>query len=130
MSRQTSELMITVRAPECDEEELNELTQELRAEIENLNVDAVENVSLGPAKPGTKAMDWASVGQMVVTLAPTVIPPLFAVVKSWIERKPSTPVRIRIKVGKKTAQIEYDPTVTSTKDLDDLVRTLGRSVKK
>lgn len=67
---------------------------------------------------------------MVVTLAPAVLPPLFNLVKSWIERKPSTPVKIKIKVGKKTAQIEYDPTQTSLEELDKLVKSLTKSIKK
>jgi allophanate hydrolase subunit 1 len=50
--------------------------------------------------------------------------------KSWVERKPSTPVKIRVKVGKRTAQIEYDPTRTSPKELEALIKALSKSVKK
>jgi hypothetical protein len=67
---------------------------------------------------------------MAVTLAPAVIPPLFDLLKSWVERKPSTPVKIRVKVGKRTAQIEYDPTKTSAKELEALIKSLSKSMKK
>jgi hypothetical protein len=43
---------------------------------------------------------------MAVTLAPAIIPPLLDLLKSWVERNPSTPVKIKVKVGKRTAQIE------------------------
>jgi hypothetical protein len=58
-----------------------------------------------------------------------VVGPLFELLKSWVERKPSTPVKVRVKVGRRTAEIEYDPTRTSAKDLDALVKALNKSVK-
>jgi len=108
--------------------ELDELTRQLRTEINEINIDSVEQVSAGAAPEGTKAADFAAIGQMAVTLAPAIVSPLFDLLKSWVERKPSTPVKG--KVGKKTTQIEYDPTSTSAKDLEALVKAMGRSVNK
>jgi len=130
MTKTTHDLKLELVVEGGDTSEVDKLARELKMEIENLDIEAVENVSAGPVPEGAKAMDWLVVGQMVVTLAPTVIPPLFELLRSWIERKPSTPVKIRIKVGKKTAQIEYDPIRTSAKDLELLVKSLSKSVKK
>ena len=130
MPEESTEVVISLSLDQSDTGELDDLARQLRSEIEALNVDSIEEVSLGEAPTGTKALDWVSVGQMAVTLAPTVVPPLFALAKSWVERKPSTPVKIRIKAGKKTAEIEYDPTRTTAAELEALVKTLGRSVKK
>lgn len=113
-----------------DAEELDALTRELKAEIETLAVEAVQEVTTGNVPAGTKSADWAMIGQLIVTLTPSIIPPLIALLKSWVERKPSTPVKIRLKAGKKTAQIEYDPTKTNAKDLDLLVKALSKSMKK
>lgn len=113
-----------------DAEELDELTRELKAEIESLDVESVDGISAGRMPTGTKSTDWAMIGQLVVTLTPSVIPPLIALLKSWVERKPSTPVKIRLRAGKKTAQIEYDPTKTNAKDLDLLVKALSKSMRK
>jgi hypothetical protein len=130
MSEQTTELLIELALEGDDAAELDELTRQLRSEVAELDIDAVEQVSAGVAPPGTKAVDLAAIGQMAVTLAPAVIPPLFDLLKSWVERKPSTPVKIRVKVGKRTAQIEYDPTRTSPKELEALIKALSKSVKK
>jgi hypothetical protein len=129
MSENLSELLIELSLEGGDPSELDELTRQLRTEVEELNVDSVEEVSIGAAPEGTKAVDFMAIGQMAVTLAPTIVPPLFELLKSWVDRKPSTPVKIKVRVGRKTAQIEYDPTRTSAKDLDDLVKALGRSIK-
>ena len=124
MSKNPAELFIelSIEGGDGDPAELDELTRQLRAEVEELNVDAVEEVSAGAAPRGTKAADLSAIGQLAVTLAPTIVPPLFELLRSWVERKPSTPVKVTVRVGKKTTQIEYDPTHTSAKDL-------GRSSK-
>lgn len=130
MTKNFQDLYMTLSVDDASPSELDELTRELRMEIEGLNVESVDEISKGPIPEGAKAADWASIGQMVVTLAPTVIPPFFDLLKGWVDRKPSVPVKIRIKVGRKTAQIEYDPTKTTAKDLDILIKSLGKTMKK
>ncbi len=129
MSENSAELLIELSLEGGDLSELDELTRQLRAEVAELNVDSIQQVSEGMAPKGTKAVDMAAIGQMAISLAPTVVPPLFDLLKSWVERKPSTPIKVRVKVGRKTAEIEYDPTRTSAKDLDLLIKTLNKSLK-
>ena len=130
MTENSAELIIEVSLEGNDAAELDELTRQLRAEVRELEVDSVDQVIVGVAPEGTKAAELSALGQMAVTLAPAIIPPLFDLLKSWVERKPSTPVKVRVRLGKKTAQIEYDPTKTSAKDLEALIKTLNKSVKK
>jgi len=130
MSENTAELLIELSLDGGDNAELDELTRQLRAEVAELNVDSIQQVSQGAAPAGTKAVDMAAIGQMAVSLAPAVVPPLFDLLKSWVQRKPSTPVKVTVKVGRKTAEIEYDPTRTSAKDLELLIKSLNRSMKK
>ena len=130
MSESPAELFIELSLEGGDPSELDELTRQLRSEVEELDVDSVEEVSVGPAPEGTKAADFTAIGQMAVSLAPTIVPPLFELLKSWVERKPSTPVKVKVRVGRKTAEIEYDPTRTSSKDLDALIKALNKSAKK
>jgi len=130
MSENSAELLIELSLDGGDVTELDELTRQLRAEVADLNVDSIQQVSEGVVPKGTKAVDMAAIGQMAITLAPAIVPPLFGLLKSWVERKPSTPVKVTVRVGRKTAQIEYDPTRTSAKDLELLIKTLNHSIKK
>lgn len=130
MSENSAEVLIELLLADGDSVELDELTRQLRSEVQELDIDSLHEVSEGVAPAGTKGADLAAIGQMAISLAPAVIPPLFDLLKSWVERKPSTPVKVTVKVGRKTAQIEYDPTKTSAKDLDLLVKTLQKSMKK
>jgi hypothetical protein len=129
MSENTAEVLVELSLQDGDSVELDELTRQLRSEVQELDIESLHEVSEGVAPSGTKGVDMAAIGQMAISLAPSVIPPLFDLLKSWVERKPSTPVKVTVKVGRKTAQIEYDPTKTSAKDLDLLVKTLHKSMK-
>ena len=129
MSENPSTLIVALSVEGDDPVELDELTRQLREEVNELDVDSVEQVSAGPAPGGTKAVDMAVLGQLAVTLAPTLVPSLFDLLKSWVERKPSTPVKITVKSGRKSTQIEYDPASTSPREVEELVKALSQSMK-
>ncbi|MGE5250548.1 MAG: hypothetical protein ACM3QS_10080 [Bacteroidota bacterium] len=130
MDEKLPELFIELSLGDGDPAEVDELSRQLRSEIEELPVERVEDISLGNAPAGSKAADWAAIGQMAVTLAPSIIPPLFELLKSWTERRPATPVKVKVRVGKtRAAQIEYDPTTTSSEDLEMLLKALGKGLK-
>ena len=81
-----TQLVISVSLDDGDQTELQDLTSQLRSEVEQLYIDSVDNVSLGEKPGGTKGADWVAIGEMVVTLTPVVIPPLFALLKSWVKK--------------------------------------------
>src|SRR5512144_2853620 len=129
MSENTAEVLIELSLEGSDAVELDELTRQLRSEVQELDIDSLHEVSEGVAPAGTKGADFAAIGQMAISLAPSIVPPLFELLKSWVERKPSTPVKVTVKVGRKTAQIEYDPIRTTAKDLEAIMKALNKSVK-
>jgi hypothetical protein len=129
MSENTSTLFVNLSVEGSDPAEVDDLTRELARELNELNIEDVAQISEKSAPVGTKAFDMPALGQLAVTLAPSLVGPLFELLKSWVERKPSTPVKVRVKVGRRTAEIEYDPTRTSAKDLDALIKALNKSVK-
>ncbi len=55
--------------PEHDAEELAELTQRLRDELLELDVDAVEPATGGKAPEGAKGLELLAVGELVVRFA-------------------------------------------------------------
>lgn len=121
-------ISLSIEGEDGDPTELEKLTRRLRAEIKQLDVDAIKNVSQGRAPDGTKAgglVDW---GNLVVSLGPVVLPQLFGLLKSYIERQRSVPVKLTVKVGKN--KIEYDPAKISAEDLDNLIKSLSKPAKK
>ena len=128
---EVAKLLISLSLDDGDVEELHELSYQLKSEIEQLQINSVEMVSTEKKSEGVKGADFIVIGDFILKLTPVVIPALFTLLKSWVERKPSVPVKIKVKIGKnKTAQVEYDPTKTSAKEIEVLIKALSKSTKK
>lgn len=70
MNAQAADLELSIDAgPGADEEELERLARSLRAELLQLDVDAVEPAAAGPAPDGARAVEALMVGALVIRLA-------------------------------------------------------------
>lgn len=102
-----------VTGPESaeDDAELEQLALALRAEILELDaVSAVEQASAGPAPDGTRAVDVAAIGSLVVSIVPGVqaAAKVLEVVQRWLSRRaPSTPP-LRMTVRGNTIELVPD----------------------
>jgi hypothetical protein len=88
---------------ETDPGEIDRLTQSLREEILLVDeVDSVDAASAGPAPEGTRAVDIAAIGGLVVAAAPTVeaVGKIVRVIREWFARRtqaaPDTTLKMTI----------------------------------
>ena len=84
-----------------DQEELAQLGQRLRRDIQQLDVDAVEFVREGAAPAGAKG-DPITLASLAVSLAPVVLKSLFDLLQNWTARHNSTTVTIEMGSDKLT----------------------------
>ncbi len=91
--------MIRVVEDGADAERADQLAGHLREELLGLDVDDVTRAPGGEAPPGTRAVDVAAVGALLVTLggAAASINEIVAVVRGWLARG-STPRTVRIEM--------------------------------
>jgi hypothetical protein len=70
----------------ADQEELEQLTLQLRRELAELDVDSIELQRTGPAPPGARAVDVLALGTLVVTLVRSsgMLSAVVGVVQSWL----------------------------------------------
>jgi len=120
------ELVIALTLDDGDDEEVQSLTASLRSQIKKLDVWSVENVSAGNAPAESKSVDLKALGEIAVTLAPIIIPPLFDLLRAWVAQKPSTPMKLTVVFGP-DKYIEYDPTHISPAELEKLVKSYQSS---
>ncbi len=81
--------------PGADAEAGAEATRQLRRELLELDVDAVEQVPAGEPPPGTRAVDFAALGTMVVTVANSgVLSGVVAAARSWLARQPQRTIKL------------------------------------
>jgi hypothetical protein len=83
----------------ADDTRLDDLTRELRAELLELDLDEVRSRSAtGPPPAGARAVDAASVGQLVVALtsAGPLVAALGQVLTAWVRRHPDRSVELAV----------------------------------
>jgi len=95
-----AEVDVSVAEVGADAEQLEELTRALRAEILTLDVESVVPRSGGEAPPGTRGVDAAAVGALVVSVAPALgaVARLVTTVVDWL-RRGGTQRTVRLKIG-------------------------------
>ena len=109
---------------EIDDEELDRFTRQLRAEIEELDVESVDLVKEQTVPKGSKDAEAVTLGALAVTLLPVVVPKLLDFLQSWCVRKNSQTVKIKSQVGDRLVEVEFSPSTTSPTELQELVKAL------
>ena len=75
--------------PDGDAEEVAQATLQLRRELLDLDIDAVEVPGAGEPPPGSRAVDVATLGALVVNVAdPQLLAAVVAAVRSWLAGSP------------------------------------------
>jgi hypothetical protein len=99
MTDETAQVILNIDAgSEADTEELEELTQQLREELMELNVESVDLVRAGEEPVGAKVVEPVSWGTIVVTLlaAGGVVTTLINAIQSWLTRHEQRSIIIKI----------------------------------
>ena len=130
MEETPMELLLNVSLADGDPVELETLVRQLRDELAEVRSVIVNNAPGKSAPPGTKGVeDWA-VQFAIGALSSGAVTLVFELLKAWADRHQALPVKITVRVaGKDSAQVEYDPTKTSARQLEALVKTLKSSGK-
>jgi len=83
--------------PDADTEEVAEATAQLRRELLDLDVDAVELPPAGEPPPGTRAVELAALGALVVTVAQSqLLASVVAAVRSWLAISPRRSIKLEL----------------------------------
>ncbi|MFC0600218.1 hypothetical protein [Streptomyces palmae] len=92
----TDRIRLTVSGEsDVDQEELGELTAQLRRRLLELEVDDVRTVRRdGDVPEGAKPGELIAVGALAVSLAPAVLRPVVRLVETWIQNRPVRTVKI------------------------------------
>jgi hypothetical protein len=82
---------------DADAEDVAEATLQLRRELLDLDVDAVEVPRAGEPPPGARAVDLAAIGALVVTLGQSqLLTAVVAAVQSWLSRSPRRSIKLEL----------------------------------
>jgi hypothetical protein len=99
VNREIADLELSVDAgPGADQDELERLARNLRAELLELDVDAVEPAATGPAPEDARAVEALVVGALVVRFArdSETLSELVRTVRRWLGADQARSVRIEL----------------------------------
>jgi Effector Associated Constant Component 1 len=120
-------LAVEVAAPGADNEELDELTAQLREELLGLDVDDVVRAPGGPAPDGTRALDVAAIGALVVlaTQSADLVTSVLGTIHAWLSRRSEPGCSVRVTIGERTIEL----TSASTDQQERLVAEFIRATQ-
>lgn len=92
---------------DSDALEIDELTTKLRGELIQLDVDSVERPAVGAAPPGSKAVDVAALGTLVVGLANSAeaIKGVINSIRDWLTRQKQPQRSVKVQMGGDTLEL-------------------------
>ena len=116
-----AEFYIEVSAADVTDEELDRMTRQLLSELRETDVESAELVKAGNAPQGTKSGEALTMGSIMVSALPTVLPSVVSLVQSWMSRGQGRTVKFK---GK---GIEFEG---SPEDLQKLLASMEKAKKK
>ena len=115
-----TELDMEIFASDATEDEIDWMTRQLLSELRELNVESAELTKGGSAPAGSKG-DPVTIGSIMISALPTVLPAVVAVVQAWSARGQGRTVKFK---GK---GIEFEG---SPEELQKLLEKLDKGKKK
>jgi hypothetical protein len=123
----STELRIELFEPDADEETVDGLAGDLRLELLDLDVESVEPVPAGPAPDGSKGLDLAMVGALLVCVRESLslVDSVLTAARSWLARDTSSGRSLTITVDGRTLQLSAATVEQQQRLVDEFVRSLG-----
>jgi hypothetical protein len=121
------DLQIELFEPAADVEELDRLIAALRVELLALDVDAVFHVSAGPAPAGSKGLELAEAGALLVQVRDSLplINAVVSTVRAWLLRSRSSGRSLKVTVDGRTLELSAATADQQQRIVDEFVRSLG-----
>lgn len=121
------ELKVELLEPSGDLEDLEELTRNLRLELLELDVDAVSPVVAGPAPPGSKGLEVAVIGALLVRVAGSVdtVGKVVNALRSWLRRGSSPKRSLKISLDGHTLELTSATEAQQQQLVEEFIRALA-----
>ena len=116
------QLNVEVSASDATDDELDRMTRQLLRELRETEVESAELLKEGTAPAGTMSGgDVVTIGSLVVSTLPTILPVVVSFVQAWASRVPGRTIKFKYE------GIEYEG---SREDLEKILDRLEKGRKK
>ena len=104
-----AEFEIQVSISEATDEELDRATRQLLSELRETDVESAELTKGEDVSKGAKSGEAVTMGSIVVSALPTVLPSVITLVQGWVTRGQGRTVKFKGKVGREVIEFEGPP---------------------
>lgn len=120
-------VLVRIAEGGADAERLQELTYELRAELLWLDVDEVTLVSGGDSPPGSRAIDLAAVGSLLVSMKDSLqlLGQVAAAVEAWLGRG-SAGRTVELSIGDKALRVTSVSSDQQDRLIEEFIHAVAR----
>ena len=118
-------LNIEISASDATDEEIDLMARQLLSELRESDVESAQLAKGEAAPPGAKSGDAVSVGSIVISALPTVLPAIVGLVRAWAARGQGRTVKFKGQIG--GGVIEFEG---SAEELQKLLASLEAQEKK
>src|SRR5215216_2120236 len=94
-----AQLNIEISAQDATEEDIDRMTRQLLSELRETDVDSAALVHTDEVPLGTKAGDAVSVGSILISALPAVLPAVVELVQAWAARGQGRMVKFKGQIG-------------------------------
>ena len=114
-----AQLNIEITDSNATEEDIDLMTRQLLSELRETDVESARLANRGDVPPGTKAGEAVSIGSIVISTLPTVLPAVVGLVQAWAARGQGRTVKFKGQIG--GGMIEFEG---SAEELQKLIASL------
>lgn len=124
-----TQLKIELYEPGADAEAIDELTHNLRLELLELEVDSVSPPTAGPAPEGSKGLELAVIGALLVEFKGSVqvVATVVSAVRSWLQRGSSPKRSLKVTVDGRVLELSAATAEQQQQVVDEFVRSLSNT---
>lgn len=115
-----TQISLEISASDATEEDIDRMTRQLLFELRELDVESADLAKGGLAPQGAKG-DLTTLGSIMISSLPTVLPAVVALVQSWSSRGQGRTVKFKNK------EFEFEG---SPEEFQKLLATLEKGKKK
>jgi len=105
-------------------DELDRVTRQLRRDLTELNIESVEFPRGANLPSGAKSAEAVALGSLAVAVLPVAIPKVIEFLRDWLMRGENRTLKLKLQVGGNSAEIECNPSMVATNDIELLVGKL------
>lgn len=113
------QLRIEISASDATEEDIDRMTRQLLSELRETDVESADLAKGGVLPRGTKSGDAVTIGSIVISALPAVLPVVVGLVQAWAARGHGRTVKFKGSIGGGMVEFEGSP-----EQLQNLLETI------